>query len=84
MLKHIHELNPQLEGVPTLFVSAKKNYGFETMHSVISKQLELWNKRIKTSELNNWLLKVMIENPPPLKNGRVVKLKYISQVSVSP
>ena len=84
VLKHIHELNPQLEGVPTLFVSAKKNYGFETMHSVISKQLESWNKRIKTSELNDWLLKVMIENPPPLKNGRIVKLKYISQVSVSP
>ena len=32
------------------------------------------NKRIKTSELNDWLLKVMIENPPPLKNGRIVKV----------
>ena len=67
-----------------MFVSARENYGFETLHSLISKQLESWNKKIKTNELNNWLLKVMIENPPPLKNGKVVKLKYISQVSNSP
>ena len=26
----------------------------------------------------------MNENPPPLKNGRAVKLKFASQVSVSP
>ncbi len=84
ILKHIHYLNPQLKGVPVLFVSARENYGFETLHSLISKQLESWNKKIKTNELNNWLLKVMIENPPPLKNGKVVKLKYISQVSNSP
>ncbi len=84
VLIHIHELNPQLNGVPVLFVSAKENTGFKTLHSVISKQLESWHKKIKTNKLNDWLLKVMIENPPPLKNGRIVKLKYISQVSTSP
>ena len=54
------------------------------MHSIIEKQLKSWKKRIKTSDLNEWLGKVMTENPPPLKNGRAVKLKFASQVSVSP
>jgi GTP-binding protein len=26
----------------------------------------------------------MKENPPPLKNGNIVKLKYITQVNISP
>ena len=54
------------------------------MHSIIQKQLKSWKKRIKTSDLNEWLGKIMTENPPPLKNGRPVKLKFVSQVSVSP
>ena len=41
-------------------------------------------KRIRTSDLNEWLGKIMTENPPPLKNGRAVKLKFASQVSISP
>ena len=82
--KHLHDLNPQIRETPVLFVSAKENIGFENLHSIIEKQLKSWKKRIKTSDLNEWLGKVMIENPPPLKNGRAVKLKFASQVSVSP
>ena len=82
--KHLHDLNPQIRETPVLFVSAKENIGFENLHSIIEKQLKSWKKRIKTSDLNEWLGKVMTENPPPLKNGRAVKLKFASQVSVSP
>ena len=84
VIKHIQELNPQIKDAPIMFVSARDNRGFEDLHSTILKQLRLWKKRIKTSELNEWLVKVMIENPPPLNNGRAVKLKYVSQVSTSP
>ena len=62
----------------------KKNIGFENLHSIIEKQLKSWKKRIRTSDLNEWLGKIMTENPPPLKNGRAVKLKFASQVSISP
>ena len=84
LVKHIQELNPQIRGAPILFVSAKEKYGFENLNLVINKQLESWNKRIRTSELNNWLANIMVTNPPPLKNGKTVKLKYASQVSISP
>ena len=82
--KHLQDLNPQIRETPVLFVSAKENIGFENLHSIIQKQLKSWKKRIKTSDLNEWLGKIMTENPPPLKNGRPVKLKFASQVSVSP
>ncbi len=82
--KHLQDLNPQMKKTPVLFVSAKKNIGFENLHSIIEKQLKSWKKRIRTSDLNEWLGKIMTENPPPLKNGRAVKLKFASQVSISP
>ena len=82
--QHLQDLNPQIRKTPVLFVSAKENIGFENLHSIIEKQLKSWKKRIRTSDLNEWLGKIMTENPPPLKNGRAVKLKFVSQVSVSP
>ena len=63
--KHLQDLNPQIRETPVLFVSAKENIGFEKLHSIIEKQLKSWKRRITTSELNEWLSKVMIENPPP-------------------
>ena len=82
--KHLQDLNPQIQETPVLFVSAKNDIGFENLHFIIEKQLKKWRKRIRTSELNEWLVRIMSENPPPLKNGRAVKLKFASQVSVSP
>ena len=73
-----------MKGAPIKFVSAKEDIGFDDLHEVINSQLLSWNKRIKTSELNDWLKSVMRENPPPLKNGNIVRLKYISQVDISP
>ena len=81
---HLYNLNPQIKESPILFVSAKDEKGFKDLDTVIKDQLSSWNTRIKTNELNRWLTKVVKENPPPLKNGNIVKLKYIVQVSVSP
>ncbi len=81
---HIKELNPQIRDIPVLFVSAKDNIGFENLHRIIEDQIKIWRTKIKTNELNQWLNNIMKENPPPLKNGKIVKLKYIAQVNVSP
>ena len=78
------ELNPQIRDIPVLFVSAKDNIGFENLHRIIEDQIKIWRIKIKTNELNQWLNNIMKENPPPLKNGKIVKLKYIAQVNVSP
>jgi len=46
---------------------------------------ENWNKRLKTSVLNNWFEKILLNHPPPLsKSGKRIKLQYISQVKSRP
>ncbi len=84
VIKHLYNLNPQINESPIFFVSAKDGKGFKDLDKVLKKQLKTWNTRIKTNVLNRWLTNVVKENPPPLKNGNIVKLKYIVQVSVSP
>ena len=50
----------------------------------INNQIICWRKRIKTSVLNEWLKKTVNKIPPPLHNGKQVKLKYLTQVDIGP
>ncbi len=53
------------------------------MESVFSAY-EVWNKRISTGALNNWLNEVLAKHQPPAKSGRRIKLRYITQISARP
>lgn len=75
----------QAEGVPTVTISALKNEGLDKLMRAVLKVYDRWNIRIPTSPLNNWFRDVMDNNPPPVgKNGRRIKLKYITQVKARP
>ena len=80
----IYNLTPQIKGLPIYFISAKQNIGLKAMISGIKKQYDTWNKRISTGKLNSWLQILVKRYPPPLHNGKLIKLKYIVQVSTSP
>ena len=41
-------------------------------------------KKLGTSDLNNFLDNVLAKHPHPNKNGRQVKIKYITQISSKP
>ena len=41
-------------------------------------------KKLGTSDLNNFLDNVSAKHPHPNKNGRQVKIKYITQISSKP
>ena len=82
IIKKIYSLTPQIKGLPIYFISAKK-IGLTNLGHGIKKQYDTWNKRISTGKLNSWL-QALIKKPPPLHNGKLVKLKYIVQVSTSP
>ena len=43
-----------------------------------------WNSKIDTPKLNNWLKHIQKRNSPPLKSGKVVKIKYCSQINIRP
>ena len=43
-----------------------------------------WNTKISTAKINKWLNIIQQRNPPPLKSGRVIKIKYCTQVNIRP
>ncbi|MBT6961055.1 MAG: ribosome biogenesis GTPase Der, partial [Rhodospirillaceae bacterium] len=46
---------------------------------------EIWNTRVPTAALNQWLDDVTQKHPPPLsKQKRRIKLRYITQVKARP
>src|SRR3546814_15722363 len=44
----------------------------------------VWNRRIPTSPLNRWLAGVLEVHPPPIVQGRRLKLRYMTQVKSRP
>jgi GTPase len=67
------------------FISAKDSEKLpELMDSIISTY-NVWNTRVSTSKLNNWLRDVTSEHPVPLNSKKKrPKLKYITQYKSRP
>ena len=82
----LEKLLPQVKGIPVVFMSAINQ---DKTNEVLDKAIEiygLWNKKIPTSKLNEWL-KITVENHPLLiikKLGRKVRLKYATQMKTRP
>jgi len=77
-------LLPQLRGAPLVTVSAKTGRGLDRLHAAILKMHEVWNRRIPTARLNNWLGAMTEAHPPPAPGGRRIKLRYMTQVKTRP
>ena len=45
---------------------------------------EQWGRHLSTASLNRWLEAAVARHPPPLDNGRMVKLRYIAQFATRP
>jgi GTP-binding protein len=77
-------LLPQLRGAPLVTVSAKTGKGLDRLHAAVLKAHEVWNKRIPTARLNQWLGAMTEAHPPPAPGGRRIKLRYMTQVKTRP
>ena len=75
----------QVEGVPTVTISALKKEGLDKLMSAVFKVYDRWNVRIPTAPLNKWFEDIKDNCPPPLgKNKRRIKLRYITQAKTRP
>jgi GTP-binding protein len=87
-LKELREaferLLPQLKGAPLITVSARTGKGLDRLHNAILKAHEVWNRRIPTARLNQWLSAMTEAHPPPAPGGRRIRLRYITQVKTRP
>ena len=66
--------------VPVVFTSALTK---QRIHKALETAMEVFNNRIKhisTSKLNEILLPIIEETPPPANKGKFIKIKYITQL----
>ncbi|MDB9972015.1 ribosome biogenesis GTPase Der [Alphaproteobacteria bacterium] len=74
----------QLRGVHLVEISALNKTGIDYLMDEVMVMYNKWNIKIPTAKLNKWLSFTQQKNPPPLKSGRVIKIKYCTQVNIRP
>ncbi|WP_397361924.1 ribosome biogenesis GTPase Der [Olleya sp. R77988] len=78
--KHIKKQLEPFTDVPIVFISTLTK---QRIYKAIETAVEVYknrSKRIKTSELNETLLPIIDNYPPPAYKGKFVKIKYIMQL----
>ncbi len=74
----------QLKGVPVVTLSALTGAGTDRILPAAWQVHALWNTRVATGELNRWFETALARHPPPLVDGRRLKLRYITQAKARP
>lgn len=74
----------QVRGIPVVTLSAKTGRGTDKLFPVIFDIYEKWNARIPTGQLNRWLEQMTEMHPPPLAQGRRLRLRYMTQAKTRP
>ena len=74
----------QLKGVPVVAFSALTGAGVDKLLPTVRRAHAVWNTRLPTGELNRWFEQALARHPPPLVDGRRLKLRYVTQPKARP
>jgi len=74
----------QLAGIAIVAVSGRTGMGLDKLMEAAVATHAVWNRRIPTPQLNRWLAEAQERNPPPLVDGRRLKLRYMTQANTRP
>ncbi len=80
----IDELLPQWRGVAMVALSALAGDGIERLIPAVIAQYDIWNKRVATHRLNQWLEAALERHSPPAPKGRRIRIKYMTQARARP
>lgn len=88
LMAHIrNQLNFQLaqvKDIPMVAISAlSKNNLYELLDNVLDIY-QMWNRRISTAKLNDWLPFMLERHPTPVVSGRRIRIKYMTQIKTRP
>lgn len=76
---------PQIKDISTIFISAQENFNHRYLFKKIINLWNLYNIKIPTSKLNNWLNDTLATySLPIMKNNIKLKIKYVKQNSSCP
>jgi GTP-binding protein len=65
---------------PVLFISATTKQRIHRLLELIMQVCENRKRKISTSVLNDVMLKIIAETPPPALKGKHIKIKYVTQL----
>ena len=80
--KRIREKMAPFNDLPIVFVSVLEK---QRIFKAIETALEVHERRkrkVKTAQLNEILLPIIEKNPPPAYRGKLIKIKYITQLPI--
>ena len=74
----------QVKGVPLITTSALKGQGVDKLMAAAFDLYTRWNIRLSTSRVNRWLETMLEAHPPPLVQGRRLRIRYATQIKTRP
>ncbi|MEI8225003.1 MAG: ribosome biogenesis GTPase Der [Bacteroidota bacterium] len=80
--KDIREKTAPFTDYPILFISAINKQRIHKVLELVEQVNRNRNRKISTSELNDVMLQVVKNNPPPALKGKYVKIKYVTQLPI--
>lgn len=78
----IREKTAPFTDYPILFISAISKQRIHKVLELVERVNTNRNRKISTSELNEVMLQVVKNNPPPALKGKYVKIKYVTQLPI--
>ena len=75
---------PQVKDIPYVPISALEKTNLDILIERSFAVYEVWNQRVPTAKLNRWFEAIVERHPPPLVQGRRLKLRYITQIKTRP
>ena len=75
---------PQVKDIPYVPISALEKINLDILIERSFTVYDVWNQRVPTAKLNRWFEAIVQRHPPPLVQGRRLKLRYITQIKTRP
>lgn len=75
---------PQVRGIPVIQLSALTGKGLNRLMPGVLAAYDRWNLRVPTPRLNRWLDEIQQHHPPPMVDGRRIRLRYLTQAKARP
>lgn len=82
--EYLEDRLPELKYIPKIFTSALTKQRVGKIMEMVEPTYAEFGKRISTSRLNEVMENVFFYNPPSARNGRFIKIKFVSQIKNSP
>lgn len=82
--ERLEDVMPQVKGVIVQPISSERGTNIDKLMDAVFETYELWNRRIPTRRLNEWLEEATSRHSPPIMNGRRLRIRYMTQIKTRP